>query len=92
LTRTGRGQPKEIFHRGTFLSSLGVTAKQAKLAAQRIYIAWRDSLGRHGGDRGNQYTGGKIASVQSCHPAADPGDVTAWRWRAHELRLGDARV
>jgi len=56
----------------------------AKIKAQAEYVCWRDSKVKHGGDRGANQHGkrtGKISTPKSCLPAADPGELTAHRWR-----------
>jgi phage N-6-adenine-methyltransferase len=59
-------------------------AIETKIRAQAEYVVWRDHVVPHGGV--NQHNKRKIAAPKSSLPAADPGDVTAHRWRQRLCR------
>jgi ParB family chromosome partitioning protein len=53
-----------------------------KIDEQVHYILWRDGIVVHGDGPGRGHKGPKeISELQSLLPDADPGDVTAHRWR-----------
>jgi hypothetical protein len=56
-------------------------AIEAKIDAQADYIVWRDSVILPPSKRGQGRTGNQIKALKSDLPMADPGDVTAHRWR-----------
>ena len=57
-------------------------AIEAKLRAQAKYVVWRDGVVVPSRERGSSgVKGRRISAPKSDLPAADPGDVTAHRWR-----------
>jgi hypothetical protein len=60
----------------------GGRSKLLLIAAGAAWASvWRQDVAEHGGDRGNQHTGSKIADLKTCLSAADPGVVVIHRWR-----------
>jgi phage N-6-adenine-methyltransferase len=59
-------------------------AVEHKITEQAKYIVWRDDVVPTPAERGKRGGRGKkqITELKSALPAADPGDVTAHRWRA----------
>jgi len=70
----GHRRPAHRLHAGEMAHAF--EAISAKIEAQADYVCWRDRVVVP-----SQKVGGRISVLKSGLPAADPGTLTAHRWR-----------
>jgi hypothetical protein len=81
MTTTGR-DPTRLFE-----------AIAAKVKAQAEYVVWRDGVVVPSQKQGSSgVKGRRVSDQKSDLPAADPGDVTAHRWRKSFCLKGETGI